>query len=367
MMATWSMNNNNNNKSINASSEQAARTQSVNFFKNTFSRASFRGMASSDKSSTNNTSSSSSSLTFFQRLLQNLPAYNEAPSSSSSPPLAVPVAAAAPFFGGAPPAEEKDAPDLAPSTTMAATTAAGALGGVSASSSFVSSIETPLAWAGLDALTSAATKIRQRAADEVVNAKKVQDKLELCAPALEKLEENTLEEEEEEEKITAQVNGDLSLVARWLNLRDEEEEGDEEKMEEKNSAGNVLTADKSGSFKNAGDFEQDDKQPLPLAAAARIQLTALYEDCRQRLDELYERWRAEKEAAAAEAAAEKARAVAAAADGSAGALKRPLTAGEASEIAAAWAYPEGSEKVVCSLPAGAGGSTVDILGKHMAR
>ena len=40
---------------------------------------------------------------------------------------------------------------------------------------------------------------------------------------------------------------------------------------------------------------------------------------------------------------------------------------EASEVAAAWAFHEGSKAVVCSLPSGDGGSSVDILGKHMAR
>ena len=54
-------------------------------------------------------------------------------------------------------------------------------------------------------------------------------------------------------------------------------------------------------------------------------------------------------------------------DGSSGALKRPLTTPENAKVAAAWNYREGSETKVCSLPAGAGGSTVDILGKHMAR
>jgi len=206
----------------------------------------------------------------------------------------------------------------------------------------------------------------------------VQETLEQCTPALEKLEANSLdggEEEEEEEEIVAKVNRELAQVARWLDLRDEEEE-EEEKEEEKREGANILTASKSGSFKYAGADEEGEKdnRPLPLAPVARIQLTALYEDCRQRLKELYQRWQEEKEAAVAEAAAAKAReaeeaarAKAAAADGSAGALKRPLTASEAAEVAAAWAYPEGSEAVVCSLPAGAGGSTVDILGKHMAR
>jgi hypothetical protein len=54
-------------------------------------------------------------------------------------------------------------------------------------------------------------------------------------------------------------------------------------------------------------------------------------------------------------------------DGSSGALKRALSEAEASEVAAAWAFPEGSKAVVCSLPSGDGGSSVDILGKHMAR
>jgi hypothetical protein len=54
-------------------------------------------------------------------------------------------------------------------------------------------------------------------------------------------------------------------------------------------------------------------------------------------------------------------------DGSSGALKRALSEEEAIEVAAAWEYPEESEDVVCSLPMGDGESSVDILGKHMAR
>ena len=71
--------------------------------------------------------------------------------------------------------------------------------------------------------------------------------------------------------------------------------------------------------------------------------------------------------ALAEAAAAAAPAAEAAGDGSSGDLKRALTPSEAAEVGAAWAFPEGSEAIVCSLPAGVGGSSVDILGKHMAR
>ena len=47
--------------------------------------------------------------------------------------------------------------------------------------------------------------------------------------------------------------------------------------------------------------------------------------------------------------------------------RRPLTVDENATVDAAFKYPEGSETEVCKLRAGAGGSTVPILGKHMAR
>jgi len=47
--------------------------------------------------------------------------------------------------------------------------------------------------------------------------------------------------------------------------------------------------------------------------------------------------------------------------------RRPLTVDEDATVDAAFKYPEGSETEVCKLRAGAGGSTVPILGKHMAR
>ena len=50
-----------------------------------------------------------------------------------------------------------------------------------------------------------------------------------------------------------------------------------------------------------------------------------------------------------------------------GALRRPLTDAEQAMVAAAWNHNDESETVVCSLPAGAGGSSVDILGKHFGR
>jgi hypothetical protein len=49
------------------------------------------------------------------------------------------------------------------------------------------------------------------------------------------------------------------------------------------------------------------------------------------------------------------------------AAKRPLTADEADEVRAAWAVPEHSLVVAVSLPAGAGGHSVEILDKHLYR
>ena len=48
-------------------------------------------------------------------------------------------------------------------------------------------------------------------------------------------------------------------------------------------------------------------------------------------------------------------------------LRRPLTDAEQAIVAAAWNHNDESDNVVCSLPAGAGGSSVDILGKHFSR
>jgi hypothetical protein len=249
---------------------------------------------------------SASSLDVFRRLLRNLPAYNE-------------PAAAAPAWRPAAALRE-----LSPPSPLAAAPSP------------------PLAWAGRDALTAAAALIRERAAAEAAAeaaaASRVQRLLALCAAAVASLEDDDeagggVSGEEAEEQL-AKAEGGLTRAAGCLGLSQDA----------------------------AGDL-------LPLAAAARVQLTALLEDCCARVDGVRKRWLTHAQAAAQAAAEADAAAAAAAAagDGSAGELTRALTAAEAAAVAAAWAHPEGSEAVVCSLPAGAGGSSVDILGKHMAR
>jgi hypothetical protein len=54
-------------------------------------------------------------------------------------------------------------------------------------------------------------------------------------------------------------------------------------------------------------------------------------------------------------------------DASPGALRRPPTAEEQAVVTSAWAHGDGDNNVVCSLAVGAGGSSVDILGKHFGR
>ena len=48
-------------------------------------------------------------------------------------------------------------------------------------------------------------------------------------------------------------------------------------------------------------------------------------------------------------------------------LRLPLTVAEQAMVDAAWDHNDESENVVCSLPVGAGGSSVAILGKHFGR
>ena len=72
-------------------------------------------------------------------------------------------------------------------------------------------------------------------------------------------------------------------------------------------------------------------------------------------------------AAAAQTVAQVETSVGGAGDLSPGALRRPLTDAEQAMVAAAWNHNDESGTVVCSLPAGAGGSSVDILGKHFGR
>jgi len=72
-------------------------------------------------------------------------------------------------------------------------------------------------------------------------------------------------------------------------------------------------------------------------------------------------------AAAAQTVAQVETSVGGAGDLSPGALRRPLTDAEQAMVADAWDHNDESVTVVCSLPAGAGGSSVDILGKHFGR
>jgi hypothetical protein len=46
---------------------------------------------------------------------------------------------------------------------------------------------------------------------------------------------------------------------------------------------------------------------------------------------------------------------------------RPHTVSEKKIVDAAFEHSEDSEIVVCSLPAGAGGSNIHLLGRHVAR
>ena len=48
-------------------------------------------------------------------------------------------------------------------------------------------------------------------------------------------------------------------------------------------------------------------------------------------------------------------------------MAAPLTTEEDAAVDAAWSHGDGDDNVVCSLAAGAGGSSVDILGKHFGR
>ena len=103
---------------------------------------------------------------------------------------------------------------------------------------------------------------------------------------------------------------------------------------------------------------------VDLGLLSRVEAEQL-RDTREKIDQTF--------AKLAEAEAE---AEAAAAEGAGGAeeeamyarLVSPLASEEeAGRVRAAWRHGDGDENVVVCLPAGIGGSSVDILGKHMGR
>jgi len=99
----------------------------------------------------------------------------------------------------------------------------------------------------------------------------------------------------------------------------------------------------------------DGRLPLPGAAA----LSASVEAVRSRAAAVQARW--------AEEVAESSSGEEDDGDGTPGALRRPLTTEEEATVQAAWRHGDHDNNVVCSLAAGAGGSSVDILGKHFGR
>ena len=138
----------------------------------------------------------------------------------------------------------------------------------------------------------------------------------------------------------------------------------------KEAIGDLLAAAPATTAAGGGNEKLEEEWGCPEAVSV---LCDELDDLRCRADALLGAWddAAEHGAAlAAEAAAETGgvRRAGGGGDGSPGMLRRALSTDEQDLVESAWGgHDDSSDITVCSLPSGAGGSTVDILGKHFGR